>query len=180
MSKNKNQEHHSQEHHKQEHENQQHKVKEQNSCDKEISEIKAKAQEYLGMAQRLQADFDNYRKKVEEQIITARLDGKIDAINTIIPSLDSFKQAKKVISDEKILEGVELIEKDILTAIEQIGVEKIECIGQKFDPNLHNALAVQHNSKFDDDIIIDEYQSGYRIGDKIIRYSQVIVNKRED
>ena len=157
----------------------------QENCEKhkekmqKMAELESKANQYLEMAQRLQAEFDNYRKKSENLVQAARLDGKIEAVGTLIPSLDSFKQAKKVITDAKILEGVELIEKDILTALAEIGVEKIECVGGKFDPNFHNALATQNNPDLEDEIIIDEYQAGYKIKDKIIRYSQVIVNKRE-
>lgn len=151
-----------------------------NCREEKIKQLEEKSQEYLSMAQLLQADFDNFRKKVDLQVKTAKNDGMIMAIKTIIPSLDSFKQAKKLITDEKILQGVDMIESDILSALNTLGVEKIECVGKEFDPNFHNALTTQNNPDFEDNIIIDEYQAGYKLGEKIIRYSQVIVNKREE
>ncbi|MDD4816284.1 MAG: nucleotide exchange factor GrpE [Clostridia bacterium] len=149
-------------------------------CEKtETENLEKKVEEYLLVAQRLQADFDNYRKRSQEQILQARTDGMINALNTIIPSLDSFASAKKQVSDEKVLAGLILIEKDILSALDILGVKKIECIGQRFDPNLHNALATKNDNSLDNDIIVEEYQAGYKLNEKIIRYSQVIVNKKE-
>lgn len=150
-------------------------------CEEEsyTESLEKKVEEYLNIAQRLQADFDNYRKRAMEQIAQARLDGKIEALNTIIPSLDSFASAKNQVKDEKVLTGLILIEKDILSALDVLGVKKIECIGKQFDPNLHNALATKNDNSLEDNIIIDEYQAGYKLNDKIIRYSQVIVNKKE-
>lgn len=151
----------------------------ENCVCEDTENLEKKVEEYLSIAQRLQADFDNYRKRAQEQILQARQDGKIEALNTIIPSLDSFASAKKQIKDEKVLAGLILIEKDILSALDILGVKKIECKGEQFDPNLHNALATKNDNSLDDNIIVDEYQAGYKLNEKIIRYSQVIVNKRE-
>lgn len=152
----------------------------ENCVCEDTENLEKKVEEYLSIAQRLQADFDNYRKRAQEQILQARQDGKIEALNTIIPSLDSFASAKKQIKDEKVLAGLIFIEKDILSALDILGVKKIECIGQQFDPNLHNALATKNDNSLDNNIIIDEYQAGYKLNEKIIRYSQVIVNKKEE
>jgi len=150
------------------------------SCEQpETENLEKKVEEYLLIAQRLQADFDNYRKRTLEQISQARVDGMIDALNTIIPSLDSFASAKKQVNDDKVLAGLILIEKDILTALDNLGVKKIECLGQQFDPNLHNALATKNDNSLDNNVIVEEYQAGYKLNEKIIRYSQVIVNKKE-
>lgn len=142
--------------------------------------LEAKVLEYLQTAQRLQAEFDNYRKRAQEQITQSRFDGMADAISQFIPALDSFNNAKKLITDPKMLEGFCMIENQILSAFKNLGVKKIETKNQHFDPQLHNALAVQTDNSLDNDIIINEYQAGYKLKDKIIRYSQVIVNKKED
>ena len=144
------------------------------------SALESKVNEYIRAAQVLQADFDNYRKRAEESIKQARLDGMIDAIVKILPALDSFKNAKTMITDEKVLDGIVMIENQILQSLNSLGVEKIEAVGQKFDPKIHNALAVVKDPNFDDDIVKEEYQAGYKLNDKIIRHSQVIVNKKED
>ena len=160
-----------------------HEEKEQLETIEELkyqSNLEEKVLEYVQLAQRLQADFDNYRKHAQEQIKESRNDGKIQAITEFIPILDSFQSAKTMIKDEKLLEGFVMIENQILNAFTKLGVEKIETQNQLFDPNLHNALAVQNFPGLEDDMIVSEYQAGYKIKEKIIRYSQVIVNKKED
>lgn len=144
------------------------------------SGLEEKVLEYVQLAQRLQADFDNYRKHATEQIADAKYNGQIDAITEFIPVLDSFKSAKSMIKDEKLLEGFNMIENQILNAFTKLGVEKINTEGQLFDPQQHNALAIQSIPDLEDGAIITEYQAGYKINDKIIRYSQVIVNKKEE
>ncbi len=132
---------------------------------------------YLQMAQRLQADFDNYRKRVAEQLDLQREEGKRSVIEVFLPCLDTFKEAKKSIADEKVLSGVNMIESKILAALKTLGVEKIESIGQKFDHNLHEVIAVLRDEKKENDTVLDEYQAGYTMKGKVIRYSKVIVNK---
>ncbi len=139
----------------------------------------SKEEEYLNMARVIQADFDNFRKKSYEQILQARREGEIQAIETFLPALDAFSEAKKMITDEKILQGIEMVEKKILEALEILGVEKIEAVGKPFDHNLHNAIATCNDDSLDDDVVQAEYQAGYKFKDKVIRYSQVIVNKKE-
>ena len=155
------------------------------SCDENCScgcehEKPDLAEEYLNMARVIQADFDNYRKRTQEQLVQAKEDGKILAIEAFLPALDSFKEAKKMITDEKVLEGVEMIEKKILSTLESLGVEKIEAEGKPFDHNLHNAIAVINDNSLEDGVIKTEFQAGYKFKDKVIRYSQVIVNKKEE
>ena len=142
--------------------------------------LEEKVLEYVQTAQRLQADFDNYRKKSLEQIAQSKYDGMADAVTKMMPVLDSIASAKKMIKEEKLLEGFMMIENQLLNAFSSLGVEKIEALNQPFDPKLHNALAVQNNPDFDDDIVLEEYQAGYKLNDKVIRYSQVIVNKKEE
>ena len=136
------------------------------------------AGEYLAMAQRLQADFDNYRKRVAEQLDFQREEGKRSVIEVFLPCLDTFKEAKKTITDENVLAGVQMIENKILNALASLNVTKIETIGQKYDHNLHEVIAVMHDASKEDDIILDEFQAGYKLNEKVIRYAKVIVNKK--
>ena len=86
-----------------------------------------------------------------------------------------------MIKDASALKGIEMVEAEMLSALSKLGVNKIEAKGAMFDPNLHNALSVMENKDYKDGQIIEEYKAGYTIGDRVIRYSQVIVNKiRED
>ncbi len=135
--------------------------------------------DYLALAQRIQAEFENYRRRMADQLVIERQEGVVSVINVFLPCLDTFKEAKKSITDEKVLEGVNMIESKIMDALNKLEVEKIEAVGQKFDPNFHDVIAVMHNENYDDDIILEEYQAGYKYKGKVIRYSKVIVNKKE-
>ena len=156
----------------------------QENCEEKIEENTNKTQtstiDYLDMARRVQADFDNYRRHAQEEIKKSRLDGQASVIEVFLPCLDTFKEAKKNIQDENILKGFEMVENKINEALAGLGVEKMESIGQKYDPHLHNVIAVMRNDEFENDIILDEYQAGYKLNDKVLRYAKVIVNKKED
>lgn len=136
--------------------------------------------QYLNLAKQVQADFDNYRRHALEDIKQAKINGQISVIETFLPCLDTFKEAKKSINDEKILQGIEMIENKIIEALGSLGVEKINSIGQIYNPHYHNVIAVVNDQEKENDIILDEYQAGYKFNDKIIRYAKVIVNKKED
>ena len=156
------------------------KCDEENKCDENCTCGEDKATEYLDMAKRLQAVFENFRKRTFFELKKAKEDGEINVIEVFLPCLDTFKVAKKSITDPKVLEGVEMIENNISQALEKIGVQKIESVGQKYDPNLHNVIAIANVADKENDIILDEYQAGYKYNDRVIRYSKVIVNKKED
>ncbi len=147
------------------------------SCQEEECQNE-EAGQYLALAQRLQADFDNYRKRVAEQLEWQREEGKRSVIEVFLPCLDTFKEAKKTITDDGVLSGVNMIENKILSALKSLKVEKIEAVGHKYDHNLHEVIAVVHNENEEDDIILDEFQAGYTFNGKVIRYSKVIVNKK--
>lgn len=83
-----------------------------------------------------------------------------------------------MIKDKAVLEGIELVENNIKNSLKELEVEEIEAKGQQFDPNYHNVVAVKKDNLLDEDKIIDVYQAGYKIKDKIIRYAQVVVNKK--
>lgn len=134
-------------------------------------------EQYLALAQHLQADFDNYRRHVAEQLDYQREEGKKSVLSVFLPCLDTFKDAKKNISDESVLAGINMIENKILDALKSLKVEKIETIGNKFDHNLHEVIAVMKDETKENDVILDEFQAGYTLNGRVIRYSKVIVNK---
>ena len=139
-----------------------------------------KSLEYLNLAKQIQADFENFRRHAMEDIKQARLNGQSSVIEVFLPCLDTFKEAKKSITDDNVLKGVEMIENNVNEALKNLGVEKINSIGEKYNPHLHNVIAVMRDEDKDNDIILDEYQAGYKFHDKVIRYAKVIVNKKED
>ena len=135
-----------------------------------------KSPNYLDDLLRLQAEFDNYRKRTIKSLDSARQEGFVQAITGVIPALDSFKKASELIKDKDTLKGVHLIEKELNRSLENLGVKKIPCKGE-FDPNLHNAVAVDEKSDFPSGHIVKELTPGYIYEDKVVRFAQVIVKK---
>lgn len=147
------------------------KTKEEVDCENEI------ASTYLNMAQRLQADFDNYRKQTEIKLMQTFTRGQSSIIEAFFPCLDMFKKAKQSISDKNVLQGVEMIEKQILDTLKSQGVEKINTVGEKYDAHFHNAIAVMKNEDYENDVILEEFEAGYMFKGQVLRYAKVIVNK---
>jgi len=152
---------------------------------KAITEKIAKAEEevleYRTIAQRVQAEFDNYRKRNALAVFEAREEGQIDVIISILPIIDNFERALASLQgkvDEKNYEGIEMIYKLCLSVLESNNIEEIEALGEKFDPSIHNAAMqspIQDGQSEDE--IIGVFQKGYKKGDKIIRHCMVNVAK---
>ncbi|MBS7403863.1 MAG: nucleotide exchange factor GrpE [Eubacteriales bacterium] len=148
----------------------------EHKCDCECS-CEPEKNEYLEMAQRIQAEFDNYRKRSNDIVKVSRQDGIIDAVLRFLPAIDAIGKAKQMITDPKTLEGINLIEKELKNSLKDLNIEEIEAQGKVFDPKFHNVIAVKYDNSLGDSVITDVYQAGYKIGDRVLRYSQVIVNK---
>lgn len=154
--------------------------KEDKTCSCDCKCEKDDGQEYLNLARQVQADFENFRRHAIEDIKQAKISGQASIIEVFLPCLDTFKDAKKSINDTDVLKGVEMIENKIISTLKDVGVEKIESVGQKYNPHLHNVIAVINVADKENDVIVDEYQAGYIFNGKVIRYAKVIVNKKED
>ena len=134
-------------------------------------ELKSEKDNYL----RLRADYENFRRRNQEATVSARRDGTANAVEAILPAIDSIDRALGICADEKSKEGLLLIKKQIETSLSQIGVSEIPAEGAEFDHNLHNA--VQRAEVEEDQVgkVLEVYQRGYKIGDKVIRYAMVKV-----
>lgn len=143
----------------------------------EFDAIKLQMAKVINDEKELEKDFENYRKRSREEVEKSFADGQTKALETILPALDSFKKAKKMILDEASIEGVNLIEKSIMQALEKLGVKKIKAVGEKFNPELHNAILSVQDDKAKSGYIVEETESGYTLGNKVIKYSQVVVAK---
>lgn len=131
---------------------------------------------YLNDLLRVQAEFDNYRKRMVTALGDARQDGFMDAITQFLPALDSFKMAADMITDKNTLMGIKFIEKGILDTLSKMGVDVIDATG-KFDPNLHQAIDTDSTADVESGYIVKEAYKGFTYKGKVIRYSQVIVKK---
>ena len=132
--------------------------------------------EYLKDMLRIQAEFDNYRKRMTTALGEARQDGFMDAIVQFLPALDSFKMATDMITDKNTLMGIKFIEKGILDTLSKMGVEEIDATG-KFDPEKHQAIDTDATADVECGMIVKVASKGFTYKGKVIRYSQVIVKK---
>ncbi len=146
-------------------------------CGEDISsEDSDIANAYFTQLLSLRAEFDNYRKRTQQDIGKAYSNGFNEAITQFIPALDSFKMATEYITDQNTLIGIQYIEKGILSTLEKMGVTVIDASG-KFNPEVHQAIGSEVSPDHESGDIIKECFKGFILGDKVIRYSQVIVAK---
>lgn len=144
-------------------------------CGESVEE-ETTADAYFKQLLSLRAEFDNYRKRTQSDIAKAYSNGFNQAITEFLPALDSFKMATEYITDANTLMGIQYIEKGILSTLEKMGIEVIDVSG-KFDPNFHQAIGSEVSAEHESGDIIKECFKGFKMGDKVIRYAQVIVAK---
>jgi len=128
---------------------------------------------------RLAADFDNYRKRQVQERESLLKYGAEDTLKKLLPILDTFERAQKSFSEmddpEKIKESFDVLRKQFVEALEKVGLQKIETVGKEFDPNFHEAVMQTSTNDHPDHTIVAELQSGYKLGERIIRPALVNV-----
>ena len=160
-------------------------LKELAQKDEEVEKLKedlekqeSETQEYISLSQRLQADFENFKKITDKQNKEIIKFANENIIKEFLDCYEDFGRALEVEDDKNLREGIELTYnkfKDILT---KEGVEEIPAKGEKFDLNKHEALMVQESEDVENGYIIDELMKGYTYKDKVLKYSKVIVCKK--
>ncbi|MDD4353989.1 MAG: nucleotide exchange factor GrpE [Candidatus Nanoarchaeia archaeon] len=121
----------------------------------------------------LQADFDNYKKRVIKEKSDLADSSKIELLAELLPHFEIFKKASDLSTDE----GFKMLYKNFMKVLSKSGLEEIKSIGEKFDINFHEAMVSVKDESKDDGIIIDEVEKGYIFNKKLIKPSKVIVNK---
>jgi molecular chaperone GrpE len=146
-----------------------------------IQELEAKLEEAENRILRLQADFENFRRRTRLDREAAEKYRAQSLVTDILPVLDNFERALKVEADDEksksILQGMEMIYRQLLDALKKEGVEAIECVGMQFDPHLHHAVMQVEDSEFESNIVVEELQKGYKLKDRVIRPSMVKVSQ---
>ena len=144
----------------------------------------AEAQE--GIARR-QADFENYRKRIERERAEAHNRVVADVARKLLPVVDNLARAleaeKTVESSESkefrhFLHGIELINKQLNDVLESLGIQPIAAVGERFDPHIHEAVVTEPSDKYEPDTVTEELARGYRIGDRLLRPAMVKVSAR--
>jgi len=141
------------------------------------------ATEYKEHLQRLAADFENYKKRIEKEREDFVKFSKEDLIYDLLPLLDNFEMAlhhvKNTTEPKKVIEGIELVERQFHNILKKEGLQAIETKGKKFDPHIHEAIMHEETDKHPEGFIIEELRKGYTLSDKIIRPAQVKISKRK-
>lgn len=156
-------------------------MKEENTEDlnKTIEELEKKKEEYFSGWQREKADFINYKKNEFERLKGTLCIAKESLFEELIPVLDNFRLAERAISDDdknnKSVAGLLMIKKQLNDSLKALGLEEIESIGNKFDPNLHEA--VEEVEGQETGMIIEEVEKGYTYNGKTLRPAKVKVGK---
>jgi len=144
----------------------------------ELVKTAAQRDEYLALAQRTQADFENYRKRVAKEARAAQERGTSALAKELLPALDNLDRAMEAAAqDDPLLEGVRLVRAELSAALARAGIESFSPAGEVFDPGLHEAvsMAPQPVEGKPSGTVVEVYQPGYRLGASIIRPARVVV-----
>lgn len=147
----------------------------------ELEQLRAENAELNNRLVRAQADFENYRRRVQKEKEDLAVYANQKLLLNLLPVLDNLDRALATApapGDEKLRQGVELTARSFRQILEREGVTAIEAAGQPFDPNFHEAVMTVESADHEDDVVVMEMQKGYRLGDRVIRPSMVQVNKK--
>lgn len=146
--------------------------------DQEIGDKDEKIEDYYHQLQRMQADFENYKKRSENDIKEYIKYANENLILKIIEVYEDLERALKAEKSQDLKEGVEMIYKKLNDILEGEGLSEICAQGEKFDPFKHEALLVESHEDYDNGIVIEELGKGYTLDSKVIKYSKVKVCKK--
>jgi molecular chaperone GrpE len=142
----------------------------------EMVKTAAERDEYLALAQRTQADFENYRKRVARDAAQAQDRGVARLAKELLPALDNLDRAIEAAeAGDPLLEGVRLVRSELGAALARLGIEAFASLGEQFDPNLHEAVAQQPVEGAASGTVAEVFQNGYRMGESIVRPARVLV-----
>jgi molecular chaperone GrpE len=170
--------------------------------EQDLQELAAKAEkadEYLALAQRLQADFENYRKRAARDAALAQERGIAKLAKELLPAIDNLdravqaaaafsgdcvadpaaggvQQATAETADSQLVSGIKLVHADVIAALGRVGIESFGEKGEPFDPQHHEAVAQHHVEGIAAGTVIDVYQQGYQLGDTVLRPARVLVS----
>jgi molecular chaperone GrpE len=147
----------------------------------QMAKLQAEKDELLQMMIRRQADFENYKKRIERERVEDRGRTTAGLVEGMLPILDGFERALAAHGDpayEDYRKGFELIYKQVLETLTRYGLEPIESIGQPFDPNFHHAVDRVESSEQPEGTVLEEHQRGYKFQERVLRPSMVRVSFR--
>ena len=150
-------------------------VKEPTAEEKLTEELKASHEKYM----RLYAEYDNYRKRTQNEKTAIYADATAKAVEQILPLADSLTMALSQFEGKDVpaefSKGIELIANQLKASFDKLSVTPFGAIGDEFDPNIHNAISKIEDENLGENVIAQVYQTGYKLNDKIIRHAMVVV-----
>lgn len=149
-----------------------------------LEQLEAERDKLKDQLLRTAADFDNFRKRTRKDLEQAERRGREEVLREMLPVFDNLEravQAAQGASDVSgIQQGIEMVLKLFEDAAGRLGLERVESVGQRFDPSLHDAFQQIPTDEHPPGTIIAEYQPGYRLGDKLVRPAMVVVAKKPE
>lgn len=146
-----------------------------------IAELEAKIKEMENRYLRLYADFENFRRRTRQEMEAAEKYRAQSLVSDLLPALDNFERALKIETENEqaksILQGMEMVYRSLLDALKKEGVEAIEAVGKPFDPHLHQAVMQVEDSNYEPNTVVEEFQKGYKLKDRVIRPAMVKVSQ---
>lgn len=145
-----------------------------------LAKLEQEKQEVFDRYVRLQAEFDNFKKRTQKEKESDRKYKSQDLIQEILPALDNFERALQVELTEEnasYAEGMSMVHRQLIDALKSEGVEEIETVGKPFDPNVHHAVMQVEEADVESNHIVEAFQKGYMLKDRVIRPAMVKVNK---
>jgi molecular chaperone GrpE len=147
----------------------------------ELAETRRERDEYLELAQRTKADFENYRKRVARETAEALARGKAELARQLLPAIDNLERALAAGEDasahEALVQGVAMVRDELHSRLEGAGVEAFDPTGEKFDPQLHEALSTKPREGTESGVILETVEKGYRLNGQVLRAAKVVVSQ---
>jgi molecular chaperone GrpE len=147
----------------------------------ELAETRRERDEYLDLARRTKADFENYRKRVAKETSGALARGKADLARQLLPALDNLERALAAGEDPEahnaLVDGVAMVRDELHGRLEGAGVEAFDPTGEKFDPQLHEALSTRSAEGTEAGVVLETLEKGYRLNGQVLRAAKVVVSQ---
>ncbi|HEX5989250.1 MAG TPA: nucleotide exchange factor GrpE [Solirubrobacterales bacterium] len=145
--------------------------------DQLLADAQKEKEEYLELARRTKADFENYRKRVAADLEAAQVRGKVAVAREVIDAVDNLERALEAAGEgESLAAGVEMVLGGLRETLSRNGVEAVDPKGDKFDPNRHEALSTQPVEGSESGTVVEVLQKGYVLGDHLVRPARVVVS----
>ena len=155
--------------------------KEVKKLQQQIEALSNQKDELFEKLQRVSADYANYQKRAPKQIADSVAYEKKAIIKSLLPSLDNFAHALAIAQNAEaadgVVKGVQMVFDHMLDALKACGLEQIEAVGCQFDPTPHEAVQLRAEPDKPDNVVLEEFQTGYKLNGQVVRPSKVIVNR---